>query len=88
MRRTRSSNERCHVCGSPGPQSRYLLDVATAAAIARVSRSTFERWAWKGKVESASTPGGHLRIYLDSLFKDPPFREFDLRKRRRRKRVS
>ena len=86
MRKTLVAMERCYVCGAPRPQSRVLVDAATAARIARVSRSTIERWARNGRVECGPGPKGQLRIYLDSLFKDPPFREFDLRKRKRRRR--
>jgi len=79
MRKGQPARERCYVCGAFTPQSRVLIDSATAAQIARVGRSTVERWARDGKVEcGAPAAGGHLRIYLDSLFRDPPFREFDL----------
>jgi len=83
MRAAKTATERCYVCGACGPQGRFLIDTATAAAIARVGRSTIERWARNGKLEcGAPAPGGQMRIYLDSLFKDPPFREFDLVSRR------
>jgi len=77
----REANEKCYICGGLVPQGRVLIDAGTAAEIARVGRSTVERWARSGKVECGPGPEGCLRIYLDSLFKDPPFREFDLRLR-------
>lgn len=81
MKRAYTTRERCYVCGALVPQSRVLIDTATAAQIARVSRSTIERWAREHKVECGpSAPGRNLRIYLDSLFNDPPFREFDFLK--------
>ncbi len=78
MRKAKCANERCYVCGAPVPQSRILIDTATAASIAQVARRSVERWAQTGKVECGPAPAGQIRIYLDSLFKDPPFRAFDL----------
>jgi hypothetical protein len=82
MRTEQTAQERCYVCGGCAPQERVLIDTGTAAEIARVSRSTILRWARDGRIECGPAPRGQVRIYLDSLFRDPPFREFDLPKRR------
>lgn len=78
--RTPGAVERCYVCGARAPQGRVLIDIADAAEIARCSRSTIERRIRQGRLECAPMAPGQTRIYLDSLFKDPPFREFDLRR--------
>jgi len=68
------------VCGAQTAQGRVLVDIDDAAAIARCSRSTIERRIRQGHLECAIIAAGQTRIYLDSLFNDPPFREFDLRR--------
>ncbi len=67
-------DQQCYVCGAPTRQSRVLLDVDTAMRLARASRITVYRWMREGKVEWVTLPGGEYRIYLDSLFHDPPYR--------------
>ncbi|RPJ83764.1 MAG: hypothetical protein EHM18_13200 [Acidobacteria bacterium] len=77
--RTRGANERCYVCGAAALQGRVLIDIDEAADLARCSRSTIERRIRQSRLECAKLATGETRIYLDSLFRDPPFREFDLR---------
>jgi len=88
MRTGQIVQEKCYVCGRLAGQERVLLDTATAAELARVSRSTVLRWARDGLIECGPAPRGQVRIYLDSLFKDPPFREFDFPRRRATKGAS
>jgi hypothetical protein len=70
--------ERCYVCGAPVAEGRVLVDQVTAIRLAGVSRSSVQRWMRDGKVECAAGPAGHPRIYLDSLFRDPLYREFEV----------
>ena len=64
--------EKCYVCGAPTELERRLIDVDGAARIWRVSRTTIYRWMRKRLIEWIELPSGAKRIYLDSLFKDPP----------------
>jgi excisionase family DNA binding protein len=82
MRKEKTAKEKCYVCGRLAAQERVLVDTRTAAELSRVSRTTILRWARDGRLECGPAPRGHVRIYLDSLFTDPPFREFDLPKKR------
>ena len=64
--------ERCYVCGAVSELERRLLDVKTAARLCCVSRPTIYRWMREQVVEWIELPMGRRRIFLDSLFKDPP----------------
>jgi len=62
----------CYVCGLPTERERTLLNPESAARICRVARATIYRWMAKMEVEWVALPTGRRRIFLDSLFKDPP----------------
>jgi hypothetical protein len=83
MTNTMIATENCYVCGAMVPQARVLIDIPTAAELTRASRSSVERWVRAGVVECGPGPRGQVRIYLDSLFHDPLYRELDLRRKRR-----
>ena len=48
---------------------RRLTNTASAADIAGVSVRTIYRWIRSNRVEWVRTPGGHLRVYVDTLLK-------------------
>jgi hypothetical protein len=72
MRRHECAGEICFVCGAETERERRLLDVGTAARMCRVSRPTIYRWMRARQIEWVALPTGRRRVYLDSLFKDPP----------------
>jgi excisionase family DNA binding protein len=53
------------------PTPRRRVNVTQAMAIAGVSRRTIYGWVAANKVEHTRTAGGHLRIYADTLLKEP-----------------
>lgn len=63
---------RCYVCGALAEQERVLVDVNMAMKMCRVSRATIYRWMRDGLVEWVVLPYGRRRVYLDSLFREPP----------------
>ena len=70
--RERLLDGRCYVCGLPTERERTLLNPESAARICRVTRATIYRWMARMEVEWVILPMGRRRIFLDSLFKDPP----------------
>lgn len=50
---------------------RELLTIRQAAERAGVSKRTVHRWLREGTVEHVRNPGGLVRIYADSLYRDP-----------------
>ncbi len=71
MRRS-DREEHCYVCGAAAEQERVLVDVKMAMQMCRVSRATIYRWMRDGLVEWVLLPYGRRRVYLDSLFREPP----------------
>ena len=67
-----TGNEKCFVCGEWTHRGRRLLDAETAAKLCRVTKATMLRWIREDLVESVALPSGIRRVYLDSLFRDPP----------------
>jgi hypothetical protein len=63
---------RCYVCGAPAKEERVLVDVRTAMRMCRVSRATLYRWMRDSLVDWVKLPYGTRRLYLDSLFREPP----------------
>jgi predicted DNA-binding transcriptional regulator AlpA len=53
-------------------EERVLVDINCAAQMCRVSRATIYRWMKRKLVDWVVLPLGRRRIYLDSLFKEPP----------------
>ena len=72
MKRHLGQDPRCYVCGAAAAEERVLVDVGTAMRICRVSRATVYRWMRTGIVDWVKLPYGRRRLYLDSLFRDPP----------------
>ena len=53
---------------------RQTLSILQACAHVGVSRRTIYNWINSGKVEYVRTAGGAVRIFADSLWRDPPVR--------------
>ena len=45
--------------------------INTATELVGVSRRTLYNWIQQGKVEFRRTAGGSVRIYVDTLWRDP-----------------
>jgi len=51
---------------------RDRVNINQAAAIAGVSRRTIYNWIEAGKIEYVRTPGGSIRIFVDTLLRRDP----------------
>lgn len=49
---------------------RPSVTIREAAALCRVSRRSIYSWIAQGKVETWRTPGGHQRVFTDSLVRE------------------
>jgi excisionase family DNA binding protein len=50
---------------------RKAISIMRACDLVGVSRRTIYNWIASGKVEYVRTAGGAIRIYADSLWRDP-----------------
>jgi len=50
---------------------RPTLSISKACQIVGVSRRTIYNWLASGKIEYVRTAGGAVRIFADSLWRDP-----------------
>jgi excisionase family DNA binding protein len=50
---------------------RKTLSIAQACELVGVSRRTIYNWIAGGKVEYVRTAGGSVRIFVDTLWRDP-----------------
>jgi len=50
---------------------RKAISIMKACALVGVSRRTIYNWITAGKVEYVRTAGGSVRIFADSLWRDP-----------------
>ncbi len=50
---------------------RQAVSIIKAAELAGVSRRTIYNWLSSGKLEYVRTAGGSVRIFVDSLWRDP-----------------
>jgi excisionase family DNA binding protein len=50
---------------------RQTLSIMKACEVVGVSRRTIYNWIAAGKVEYVRTAGGSIRIFADSLWRDP-----------------
>ena len=59
---------------------RKAISIMKACELVGVSRRTIYNWISAGKVEYVRTAGGSIRIFVDSLWRDPQLDEqaFDL----------
>jgi excisionase family DNA binding protein len=59
---------------SPGgnrPVDRKTISIMKACDLVGVSRRTIYNWLSSGKVEYVRTAGGSVRIFVDTLWRDP-----------------
>ena len=64
------------VCGAKPPDKKMMIDRKTtsimkACELVGVSRRTIYNWIASGKVEYIRTAGGSVRIFVDTLWRDP-----------------
>jgi len=59
---------------------RKAISIMKACELVGVSRRTIYNWITGGKVEYVRTAGGSIRIFVDSLWRDPQLNEqpFDM----------
>ena len=57
---------------------RRAISIAQACASVGVSRRTIYNWIASGKVEYVRTAGGSVRIFVDTLWRDPDGRTHEL----------
>ena len=50
---------------------RQTLSIMKACEVVGVSRRTIYNWISAGKVEDVRTAGGSIRIFADTLWRDP-----------------
>jgi excisionase family DNA binding protein len=50
---------------------RQAVSIIKAAQLVGVSRRTIYNWLASGKLEYVRTAGGSVRIFVDSLWRDP-----------------
>jgi len=72
---------RSHVPNPPSPSLRYTLrrqyverktiSIMKACELVGVSRRTIYNWLSSGKIEYVRTAGGSVRIFVDTLWRDP-----------------
>lgn len=55
---------------APGA-ARKTVSIPKACEVAQVSRRTIYYWIAAGKLEYMRTAGGSIRIYVDTLFREP-----------------
>lgn len=54
---------------------RKAISIMKACELVGVSRRTIYNWISAGKVEYVRTAGGSIRIFVDSLWRDPQLDE-------------
>jgi len=54
---------------------RKAISIMKACELVGVSRRTIYNWISAGKVEYVRTAGGSVRIFVDSLWRDPMLNE-------------
>src|ERR1700674_3263224 len=65
-----------HPCSSDirpaeGQVEREVISIIEACELVGVSRRTIYNWLSSGKIEYVRTAGGSVRIFLDTLWRDP-----------------
>ena len=50
---------------------RKTISIMKACELVGVSRRTMYKWLSSGKIEYVRTAGGSVRIFVDSLWRDP-----------------
>jgi excisionase family DNA binding protein len=57
--------------GGKWPVERKTISIMKACELVGVSRRTIYNWLSSGKIEYVRTAGGSVRIFVDSLWRDP-----------------
>ena len=63
--------DRCRGCGARLVNDEAVLGPGAVAKIFGVSRRTIYNWLSSGKIEYVRTAGGSVRIFVDTLWRDP-----------------
>ena len=53
------------------PMNRQTLSIIKACEVVGVSRRTIYNWISDGKVQYVRTAGGSVRIFVDTLWREP-----------------
>lgn len=61
---------------TPTVAERKTISIMKACDLVGVSRRTIYNWIAAGKVEYIRTAGGSVRIFVDTLWRDPSRAEF------------
>ena len=61
----------CKLDSIGGFMERQTISIMKACALVNVSRRTIYNWIASGKVEYVRTAGGSIRIFVDSLWRNP-----------------
>jgi excisionase family DNA binding protein len=75
--RTRAASERVGEFEGPSPPEmvmmidRKTISIMKACELVGVSRRTIYNWIASGKVEYVRTAGGSVRIFVDTLWREP-----------------
>jgi len=57
--------------GGEGQVERKTISIMKACELVGVSRRTIYNWLSSGKIEYVRTAGGSVRIFVDTLWRDP-----------------
>jgi excisionase family DNA binding protein len=57
--------------GGKSPVERKTISIMKACELVGVSRRTIYNWLSSGKIEYVRTAGGSVRIFVDTLWRDP-----------------
>src|SRR5207253_11282313 len=59
------------LCGGETQVERKTISIMKACELVGVSRRTIYNWLSSGKIEYVRTAGGSVRIFVDTLWRDP-----------------
>ena len=64
-------NDSDTLAGGRQPVERKTISIMKACELVGVSRRTIYNWLSSGKIEYVRTAGGSVRIFVDTLWRDP-----------------
>jgi len=67
----RSQRQSDTVLGGKSDVERKTISIMKACELVGVSRRTIYNWLSSGKIEYVRTAGGSVRIFVDTLWRDP-----------------
>jgi excisionase family DNA binding protein len=68
---TRAGTRHRRIDQEAGPVERQTVSIMKACELVGVSRRTIYNWIAAGKVEYVRTAGGSIRIFTDTLWRQP-----------------